>query len=353
MKAVRLHKLNDLCYEEIKLPELKDDEILIKVEACGICGSDIPRAFELGAHVYPLVLGHEFAGTVVKTANENDEMLIGKTAAVFPIIPCFECENCKAGHYAQCENYNYLGSRCDGAFAEYCIVPSKWHLIFSNNPNVSMEALCMVEPATVAQHAIRKSELQADQTAVIVGAGPIGMMAARWAKIFGAKRVALIDINQEKVEFSRNLGFEVYNSKEVDVVKTIQEFTDNKGVNVVIEGTGTSSGLNQAIEMVKAFGTIVLMGNPHQNTMIELKNHSQILRKEIQLKGVWNSIYSDALVNEWKYTVDMMDQEKLQVEDLITHKAGLSDVCDLFHKINNHEITICKAIYSAKCNERK
>ena len=87
--------------------------------------------------------------------------------------------------------------------------------------------------------------------------------------------------------------------------------------------------------------------------MIELKNHSQILRKEIQLKGVWNSIYSDALVNEWKYTVDMMDQEKLQVEDLITHKAGLSDVCDLFHKINNHEITICKAIYSAKCNERK
>lgn len=348
MKAVRLYDINDLRYEEVTIPELKNDELLLKIDACGICGSDLPRVFDMGAHVMPLIIGHEFAGTVVKTAKKEDEHLISKTAAVFPLIPCRECESCESGHYAQCKNYNYLGSRCDGGFAEYCIIPSKWQLIFSSNPDVSSEDLCMVEPATVAQHAVRKSGLEAGQTILIVGAGPIGMIAARWASIFGAKQVVLVDINEEKTEFARNLGFEVYNSRETDVVKTVMELTQNKGVDVVIEGSGSSAGLNQAIEVVKTFGTIILMGNPHQDTTIKLKNHSQILRKELSLIGVWNSNYSDYPINEWKYTVEMLDQGKLKVDDLITHKTNLENLAGLFQDIHDSKITICKAIYSAE-----
>ena len=348
MKEIRLHKLGDLRCENITQRDLKDNEILVKVEACGICGSDIQRVFTLGAHVYPLVIGHEFAGTVVKTANKADEDLIGKKTAVFPIVPCMKCESCKVGHYAQCSHYNYLGSRCDGGFAEYCIVPSRWNLILSNNPDVSMETLCMVEPATVAQHAIRTSGIQAGQTAVITGAGPIGMMAARWAKIFGAKKVFLTDINEEKIEFSRNLGFEVINSMKVDAVKEIEKITDGKGVDIVIEGTGSSSGLNQAIQMVKPFGTVIMMGNPQTDTKIELPNHSLILRKELTLHGVWNSVYSSEPINEWECTVDMMDNGNFVCEDLITHRVSLDDTPKLFNQIFNREVTICKAIYSSK-----
>lgn len=121
-----------------------------------------------------------------------------------------------------------------------------------------------------------------------------------------------------------------------------------KQVDAVIEGTGSSAGFNQSIEYVKPFGTIALLGNPNKNTEIQLANHSQILRKEINIHGVWNSYYASTPRNEWKYTVEMMDQEKFKVDDLITHKAPLDQMERLFTDIYQHNITICKAMYSSK-----
>lgn len=348
MKAMRLHEINKFTYDEVEKPTPKGEEILIKVSACGICGSDIPRVYELGTRTYPVTIGHEFSGTIVEVGNEKNEDLIGKTAAIFPLIPCGECESCKTGNYAQCSNYNYLGSRCDGGFAEYCLIPSKWHLVFSNNPKVSKEDLALVEPATVAQHALRKGDVKAGETVVIFGAGPIGIMAARWAKIFGAKNVVLVDVVDIKVDFAKKLGFTVINSVKEDCPKIIKEMTDGRGADVVIEGTGSSGGINTAIQCVRMFGRIAMLGNPHQDTNINLSNHSDILRKEINLIGVWNSYYLNIPVNEWRYTVDMIDEGKLIVSDLITHKSDLEHLKELFDQIYNHEITICKAIYSCE-----
>ena len=158
MKAMRLHAVNDFRLDEIEKPVPRGEEILVKIGACGICGSDIPRVFELGTRVYPVALGHEFSGTVVEVGDEKNRDLIGKRAAVFPLIPCRQCPPCKIGSYCQCENYDYLGSRSNGGFAEYCLVPSRWHLVFSENPDVDLEELCMVEPICVAQHAISMQE---------------------------------------------------------------------------------------------------------------------------------------------------------------------------------------------------
>ncbi|MDD4371073.1 MAG: galactitol-1-phosphate 5-dehydrogenase [Anaerostipes sp.] len=346
MKAMRLHAICDFACEEVELPELKDDEILLKVGACGVCGSDIPRVFELGAHVFPITIGHEFAGTVVKTANKKDEDLIGKKAAIFPLIPCGTCEFCKEEQFAQCTNYNYLGSRCDGGFAEYCVIPSKWQLVFSNDENTSMESLSLVEPATVAQHAVRKAKISEGSNVLILGAGPIGLLAARFSKLFGAGQVALTDISDEKIDFAQEKGFQVFNTLEEGSAKEIQGYFKNHKIDVVIEGTGSTPGLNTAIELIKPFGRIVMLGNPHGDTMIQLQNHSSILRKEIEFYGVWNSIYSDKELNEWKYTVEMIDTGKLKVDDLITHKVKLEDVAKLFSQIYHREITVCKAIYS-------
>lgn len=348
MKAVRLNKIGDFCLEEVEMPEIKGEELLVKVEACGICGSDLPRVFELGAHVHPITIGHEFAGTIVKAAREEDQELVGKTAAIFPLIPCGQCEFCETGHYAQCENYNYLGSRCDGGFAEYCAVPSRWNLVFSNSPDVTKEELSLVEPATVAQHAVRRSKVQAGQTIAVFGAGPIGIMAARWAKLFGAKKVILFDISEEKIEFARERGLTIVNSMEENPKEALKRILGTDRVDVVIEGTGTSAALNQAVEIVRTFGRIAMLGNPHQDTQLKLANHSSILRKEVDIAGVWNSYYAQMPLNEWQYTVDMIDSGKLKVNDLITHTSDLEHLSELFGKIYRREITICKAIYSSK-----
>lgn len=345
MKAMRLHAINDFRLEEVEKPQPRGKEILIKVGACGICGSDIPRVYELGTKVYPVTLGHEYAGTVVAVGEDADPDLIGKVGAVYPVVPCGQCDSCQIGQYAQCSDYHNLGSRTDGGFAEYCLLPSDWHLVVSNNPKTTMEELSIVEPATVALHAIRKGEVKGGDTVVVFGAGPIGILIGRWCKMFGTK-VILVDIDEEKAEFARERGFTVINAMKQDCVEEVSKLTKGKMSDVVIEGTGTSAALNQTIECSKPFAMVTLLGNPHRDTTIKLDQHSMILRKELRFTGVWNNYYSDLPFNEWKYTVDMLNEGKLEVLDLITHRSDLDHLKQLFDDIHDHKVTICKAIYT-------
>ena len=349
MKAARLHAIGDFRVDDVQKPTPKGKEILVKVGACGICGSDIPRIFTLGTsrQDYPLTIGHEFGGEIVEVGPDADKNLIGKRGAVFPLIPCRECEPCLMGEYCMCEDYDYLGSRNDGGFAEYCLVPSSWHFVESNNEKTSFEALAMTEPCTVAQHAVRKGEVTNGQTVAIFGAGPIGIMAARWCKLFGAKPI-LFDVVDEKIEFGKQHGETVLNNLKESPKDLIKKYTNGKLADVVIEGTGTGAALGQAIECCKTMGTIVLMGNPGKDTTIKLSQHSQILRKELVIKGIWNSHYSDFPINEWKVTVENIDNGKMVVTDLITHRSNLDDLPKLCDDIYNRKVTICKAMYSTK-----
>ncbi|MEA5047305.1 MAG: galactitol-1-phosphate 5-dehydrogenase [Eubacteriales bacterium] len=349
MKAARLHAINDFRTDEVPVPVPTGEQLLLQVGACGICGSDIPRIFELGTskQKYPLTLGHEFGGTIVAVGESADASLIGKRGAIFPCIPCRKCPPCLTGHYAMCEDYDYLGSRSDGGFAEYCRIPSRWHFIESHNTETTDEMFAMVEPCTVAQHAIRQGGVTAGQSVVIFGAGPIGIMAARWAKIFGAAEVLLVDVVDEKVEFGKARGQNVLNSMNEDIASAVGRLTKGRGADVVVEGTGTGAALGQAIESARTFGKVVLMGNPHKDTTIKLKQHSLILRKELTLQGIWNSHYADLPINEWSFTMRMLDEGSMQVLDLITHSSGLDDLPKLCSDIYERKISICKALYSA------
>lgn len=348
MKAVSLFSVGDFRLVELPIPEISGDEILVRVGACGICGSDIPRIYELGTRVYPVVLGHEFSGIVVKVANNKDQDLLGKKVAVFPLIPCGKCEMCKTGNFAQCTNYNYLGSRSNGGFAEYCVVPSRFNIVMTKNNDVSLEDLSIVEPATVAQHALRKAGLRNGDKCLIVGAGPIGILMARWAKLFGASNIVLFDVLNEKVEFATQRGLQIYNSNNLNFSEFIKEKTDGLGFDIVIEGTGTSGGLKSAINCVRTFGTIGLLGNPHKDTVIALADHSNILRKEINFTGIWNSVYDRFPFNEWEHTVNMIEDGKIRVNDLITNRTNLENLETLTRQIWKKETVICKAIYSSE-----
>lgn len=344
MKAVRLHAIGDLRCDEMEVPVPKGEELLIKVGACGVCGSDYPRTYEHGTSsgIYPLTIGHEFAGEVVAAGSKENEALIGTKAAIYPLIPCRKCDPCVTGNYAMCEHYDYLGSRRDGGFAEYCLLPSKWQLIVAKN--ASMEELAMTEPACVAQHAVRRADVQAGQYVVIFGAGPIGIMAARWVKLFGATPL-LVDIAQDKVEFAIEKGLDAINSRTTNVSEEIRNRNHGKLADAAIEGTGAGVVLSSCVECIRAKGTISLLGNPSGDATLPLAIHSQMLRKELAIHGVWNSSRAPFPVNEWTYTVQMLDEGKFQVKDLITGRYYLDElpgVIDEIHNGKHHEVkTMC------------
>jgi len=340
MKALNLHGINDLRYENVPMPVRQEGEVLIKVRASGICGSDIQRIFDKGTYRFPTIPGHEFSGEITDADNQE---IIGKKVSVFPLIPCFRCEACQIGEYAQCTDYDYYGSRRDGGFAEYIAV-KEWNLVMVSD-NVSYEEAAMCEPAAVALHAIRQSGVEVGDTVAIFGAGPIGIMLGQWALAMGAFRVILIDIDQAKVDFARNIGFEnVINSLKVDPVSEIKRMTDKSGADVCIEGAGVSISLEQGIKALKNFGRMVAMGNPLTDMSLTQKGYWEILRKQITLKGTWNSSYN-SMNNDWKTVIRAMETGKLNVKPLISHRFNFSDGIKAFQVMRDRKEYFNKVMF--------
>ena len=346
MMADRLHAVGDFRCDRVPVPVPVGRELLVRVGACGICGSDIPRIFTLGASgPLPLTIGHEFSGTIEAVGDNADPALVGRRGCFFPLIPCRSCAACLTGHYAECDNYSYLGSRRDGGFAEYCLVPSEWHFVESRNPHTSLETLAMAEPACVAQHAVRRGSVHGGDTVLIFGAGPIGILAARWASLFGAKTVLVADIVDEKVRFARDRGADAFNCLTVNPAEFVRSRSGGKLADVVIEGTGTGAALGGCADCARPFGTVVLMGNPGGDVSVSREQYSEILRKELTLRSIWNSYFADLPVNEWKHTVDMFDSGTLGADDLITHRTDLPGLPALCRDIYERRVNICKALY--------
>ena len=195
MKAQVLHNIADIRYDGAAKPRLKKGWVLVKVMAAGVCGSDIPRIYKTGAHVHPLIPGHEFSGHVVEVYDDTASRWIGKRVGVFPLIPCGECECCQKKQYEMCSHYNYLGSRCDGGFAEYVAVP-EWNLIELPD-NVTYEQAAMMEPMAVAVHALRQFDISRNINVCVIGLGTIGLLLTMFLKEMGIKHVSVI-CNKEK-----------------------------------------------------------------------------------------------------------------------------------------------------------
>lgn len=280
------------------------------VKACGICGSDIPRALYHGAYHYPIVVGHEFSGIVEDSKNPE---LIGKRACVFPILPCGECEFCQKQQWANCLNYDYYGSRRDGGMQSELLIKES-NLIFLPD-NVNYEAGAMVEPMAVCLHAIKKADIGKDSSILIYGAGTIGLLCAMWAKAFGAKAVFVEDIDEKRIEMAQGLGFEAY---------------DGSSVNTVIEASGSEIALNNAIMSCEATGKIVLVGHGKNDVCIKHNNFVKILRKQLTVLGSWNSDRSD-LQDDWKESIKAIEEGKVHPEGLITHRIPLHKADEAFN----------------------
>lgn len=323
MKAAVLHAVGDLRYEDVPTPSPKLGEVLIQIKASGICGSDIQRVWEKGTYSFPTIPGHEFSGKIIQTGEGVDRSLEGRKAAIFPMLPCMKCDACRIGEYAQCSNYNYFGSRCDGGFAEFICVPV-WNLVLVPE-SLSYDEAAMAEPAAVAIHALRQAGVAIGDNIAIFGAGPIGLMLARWAQIWGADKVFLTDIDEGKIRFARELGFpHVCNALEGDPVEWIHSLTKGRGADVALEGAGVSKTLEQCLKCVRPFGQVVAMGNPAGEMKLSQKGYWELLRKQLKILGTWNSSYSPIPKNDWDLAIRHMDTGKLDVKPFITHRLVLA-----------------------------
>ncbi|WP_206105450.1 galactitol-1-phosphate 5-dehydrogenase [Paenibacillus thalictri] len=319
-------------------------EVLLKVRACGICGSDIPRVFTKGTYTFPTVPGHEFSGEITAVGQGVDESLIGRGAAVFPLLPCRNCTACEVGQYAQCQHYSYMGSRCDGAFAEYIAVPL-WNVLLMPE-GVTYEEAAMTEPAAVAVHALRQAGVGIGDTVLIYGAGPIGLMLAQWAGIWGAGRVMLVDLDEQKLNFARGLGIaEVFNAAAGDVTAWVRERTEGRGADVTVEGAGSPASFENAMHTTRTFGKIVLMGNPAGDMTLSQKGYWEILRKSLTIIGTWNSYYANTPLNEWRLVLDCISSGKLRLMPLITHRVSIEGIGDALRMLRDRSEHVIKAMY--------
>ena len=340
MMALNLHGVGDLRYEEVPIPVRKDGEVLLKIKTVGICGSDIPRVFTKGTYHFPTIIGHEFAGEIVEA---EDSELVGRGASVFPLLPCGKCAACREEQYARCASYNYYGSRRDGAMAEYIAVKKENLCLLSKE--VKYEEAAMSEPAAVALHAFRKGGVGQGDTLLIYGIGTIGLIVAQWAKAAGVKNIILVARTDDKVEFAKKLGFPLaVNAQRDSLGKLLEEVTEGRGADTCIEGTGTSESWAECLNYVKAGGRVVCMGNPIGGISLSQDAYWRILRKELTLVGTWNSSFGSK-ENDWREAVQAMQDKRLDLKNLITHRFSLANYKEAFSLMHERREMYCKVMF--------
>lgn len=331
MKAYSLKAINQLEYIDVSMPECPNGWSIVKVKASGICSSDIPRIYKKGTYHFPTIPGHEFSGVVERVGSEKDSYLVGRRVSIFPLIPCRTCKQCELKRYEMCSNYDYVGSRRDGGFAEYVAVPV-WNLIDIKD-SVQYEEAAMLEPLSVALHAVKIGEIKEADSVAIIGTGMIGFAAAQWAKAKGASRVTVVGRSETKRILAEGIGVEY------SVMDSVEEEFD-----VVIEAVGSNQAIDKAINMVKPSGRLVLMGNPEGDITLTQKTYWRILRKQLKLSGTWNSSYENNHKCDWSEAMDALADHKIEVKNLISHRFDQDHLVDGLELMLNHVEPYCKVM---------
>ena len=353
MKAWILHDINDIRYEETQTPEPKSGEVCIRVMAAGVCGSDIPRIFETGAHKMPLIPGHEFSGIVEETGDGVNSTWKKKRVGVFPLIPCGKCEPCKNGHPEMCRNYDYVGSRRDGAFAEKVMVPAS--NLIELPENVSFEAAAMLEPMAVAVHAMRifsGDEVLVDHNTKIVvcGLGTIGLLLTAFLIEKGYKNVFVIGRREEQKKRAMSIGVRddhYIDGRSSDVSTVI---TDRLGsADVFFECVGKNECVNLGINILAPAGTLVTVGNPYSDMEFTRDTYWKILRNQLTVKGTWNSTFlknnkTEDAPDDWQYVIKRLAEGTVNPELLITHRLSSEDLYQGFAIMKDKTEDYCKVM---------
>ncbi len=340
MKALVLEEYNKLVYKDVPDPVISPGEVLIRIKACGICGSDVHGLDgSTGRRIPPIIMGHEASGVIVSTGPGVNDWKPGDRvtfdSTVYPLNDWFTLE----GRYNLSDNREVIGVspgdyRRNGAFAEFLAVPQ--HILYRIPDSVSFEQAAMVEAAAVALHAINLSSLKTGDSCVVAGAGMIGSFLIRLLKIAGAGLVIAVDNDPVKLAYAGKSGAgHVFNTSDGDVAEGIKSLTGRRGAGVSFEAVGKSETVNLAIDSTRKGGTVVLVGNTSKTIDFPLQ---KVVTSEIRVLG------SCAIRGEYDAILTLMKDGRLDVSDMISAVAPLSEGAEWFRKLYNKEGDLKKVI---------
>jgi threonine dehydrogenase-like Zn-dependent dehydrogenase len=340
MKALVLENYNQFLYKDVPDPEISVDEVLIRVKACGICGSDVHGMDgSTGRRIPPLIMGHEASGVIEKTGSNvrgwsaGDRVTFDST--VYPLDDWYTLE----GSYNLSDNREVIGVspgnyRRNGAFAEYVTVPQ--HILYRIPGNVTFEQAAMVEPVAVALHAVNLSQFKLGESCAVIGAGTIGSFIIQLLRLAGNIQLMVVDMNKANLERALKLGADiVFHPSDENITEQVRQATSNRGADLAFEAVGNSSTVNMSIGLVRKGGRVVLVGN--LTPVIEFPLQ-KVVTQELKIYG------SCAIRGEYATVLELMEKRKLHIDQQISAIVPLSEGAMWFDRLRNNTGELNKVI---------
>jgi L-iditol 2-dehydrogenase len=339
VKALLLSQYKHLEIADLPNPMPGHDEVLVSVAACGICGSDV-HGYDgsSGRRIPPIVMGHEAAGTIAAVGSGVSGFAEGDRVTFDSTIFCGACSNCRRGDVNLCDNRQVLGVSCaefrrPGAFAEYVAVPSR--VLYRLPESLSFEEAAMLEAVSVALHGVSLAQISEGCTALIVGAGMIGLLTLQALRAAGCTRILVADLDKTRLKLALDLGATAVLSADGDVVKQVMQLTGGAGVDIVTEAVGRNETVKASIESVRKGGTVVLVGNISPEVTLPLQ---KVVSRQIRLQG------SCASSGEYPRAIELLASGTIQVKPFITAVAPLEEGPRWFERLYAGEPNLMKVI---------
>ena len=318
MKAIVYDAPRQFTYRDIETPKIQPDEILLRVDACGLCGTDLHvHEGEFGPR-FPLTPGHEFSGEIVELGSEVKGLKMGQRATASTTMPCGECFYCKRGDFLECENLGGIGVEVNGAFAEYIKLRS--NLVFPID-KLSFRQAVMIEPTACACHGMEVLAMKPGSNVLLMGAGPTGQVVGQLLKLNGASRLTVAAPAGPKLDLIARLAADdvvAVDRKDPEVHRRrLRELSPN-GFDYVVEATGSPQMLQDAMSLVRRRGTVLVYAVYPDHALTQIKP-ADIMRRELTIKG------SFAQMNSFPRALDYLESGKIKVDELVTHEVPLQD----------------------------
>src|SRR5271165_1947474 len=341
MKALLLSEYNKLdVTTDMDRPVPAPGEVLIRIAACGICGSDV-HGYDgsSGRRIPPLVMGHEAAGTIAEIGDGVSQFNAGDRVTFDSTVYCGECEYCLSGEVNLCDSRQVVGVSCGdyrrhGAFAEYVVVPER--IVYRLPDELGFAEAAMLEAVSVALHAVRVAELKGGETALVIGAGMIGLLTLQAARAAGCTRVFIADVDATRLKLAAEMGaVEMIHASGASMSAEVMKLTGDEGVDVVFEAVGREQTVAAAIDSVRKGGTVVLIGNITPEVKLPLQ---KVVSRQIRLQG------TAASSGEYPEAIELMRTGAIRVKPLITAVAPLEDGPQWFERLHRGEPNLMKVV---------
>lgn len=342
MKALLLSAYNQLEVADVPAPVAAAHEVIVRVEACGICGSDV-HGYDgsSGRRIPPIIMGHEAAGVIAAVGEEVRSFVSGDRVTFDSTVYCGHCDYCLRGEVNLCDDRQVVGVSCgdyrrEGAFAEYVRVPE--HIVYKLPESLSFAEAAMLEAVSVALHAVRISGAPENRTALVIGAGMIGLLTLQAARAAGYRQVMIADVDATRLALATEVGADVvFHASGKELLSAVHEQTSGVGVDVVFEAVGRNETISAAIDAVRKGGTVTLIGNITPEITLPLQ---KVVSRELRLQG------SAASAGEYPQAMALMTSGQIKVRPLITAVAPLEDGPRWFARLHGREPNLMKVVLS-------